>query len=387
MTLNRRDFLKTALAGTAVAGSGALAAGLADPRAAFADVTRLRSKRSLSWLILGGTAFLGPAVVEAARIRGHQITLFNRGRTNADMFPDLEKLTGDRDGGLEVLKGRRWDVVLDTSGYIPRLVDASAALLADSCRQYIFISSISVYADFTQRGLNEKSAVGTITDQEIESAKSPADVTGTNYGPLKALCEQAAQKNFPGRTCTIRPGLIVGPRDRSDRFTYWPVRVARGGEVLAPGTADTPTQVIDVRDLADFIVRCAEQKTNGVFNATSAPLELTMGELLDTCSKVSGSDAVFTWADSAFLEEMEVAAWSDMPVWVPLDGEDAGHPFIDIRRALKAGLVFRPLSETVRGTLDWWATVPQERKDKPLRAGLTPEREAEVLAKWHERHG
>lgn len=387
MTWNRRDFLKTALTTTAVAGSGAMAAGLWDPRAALADVTHLRSKRSLRWLILGGTAFLGPAVVEAARIRGHQITLFNRGRTNAEMFPDLEKLVGDRDGGLDVLKGRDWDVVLDTSGYIPRLVDASAALLADHCRQYIFISSISVYADFTQRGLNEKSAVGTIGDQEIEAAKSTADITGTNYGPLKALCEQAAQKHFPGRACTIRPGLIVGPRDRSDRFTYWPVRIAKGGEVLAPGTPDTPTQIIDVRDLADFVVRCAEERIDGVFNATSAPLELTIGEMMETCRKVAGSDATFTWADGAFLQEMEVAAWSDMPVWVPLDGEDAGHPFVDVKRALKAGLTFRPLSETVRGTLDWWAGVPQERKDKPLRAGLTPEREAEVLAKWHERHG
>lgn len=383
MPLTRRDFLKTsALVGATAAAAGAL---LPDP--ARADFTALRSSRKLKILILGGTAFLGPAVVEQARMRGHEVTLFNRGRTNADMFPDLEKLQGDRDGDLESLKGRTWDVCLDDSGYIPHMVKASAGLLAPNVKQYIFISSISVYADFSKRGLNETSPVAVLTDEQIAAAKTQKDITGENYGALKALCEQAAEAACPGRTCVIRPGLIVGPMDRSDRFTYWPVRVARGGEVLAPGTADTPTQVIDVRDLAEFIVRCIENGTLGVFNATSAPGELTIGEMLDACKRVSGSDATFTWVDKAFLDEHEVAAWSDMPVWVPLDGEEAGHPFIDVSRALKAGLVYRPISETVRGTLDWWATVPQERKDAPMRAGITAEREAELLKAWHEAHG
>jgi 2'-hydroxyisoflavone reductase len=204
---------------------------------------------------------------------------------------------------------------------------------------------------------------------------------------LKALCEQAASAAFGKKACNIRPGLIVGPRDRSDRFTYWPVRIARGGEVMVPDKPEIPTQVIDVRDLAEFIVRCFEKNTNGVFNATSPPEELTMGELFDTCRSVSGSDAAFTWVDTKFLEENEVAAWSDMPVWVPLEGDDAGHPFVNIDRGLKAGLTFRPISETVRGTLDWWDTVPQERKDKPMRSGLTAEREAELLTKWREQEG
>lgn len=383
MTLTRRDFLKT----TALAGATAAAAAASlRPGAARADFTNLRSERRLKILILGGTAFLGPALVNEARMRGHEVTLFNRGRTNADLFPDLETLIGDRDGQLEALRGRQWDACVDDSGYIPRMVKDSAELLAPNIGQYVFISSISVYADFSQRGLNETSPVATISAEDITAAKTQKDVTGANYGALKALCEQAAQAACPGKACVVRPGLIVGPLDRSDRFTYWPVRVARGGEVLAPGTPDTPTQVIDVRDLAAFIVRCLEQRTNGVFNATSAPGQLTIGEMLDSCKRVSGSDATFTWADGPWLEKQGVSAWTDMPVWVPLDGEDAGHPFIDVSRALAAGLVYRPISETVRGTLDWWQTVPQERKDAPMKAGITAEREASLLAAWHSEH-
>jgi 2'-hydroxyisoflavone reductase len=383
MTLTRRDFLKT----SALVGATAATAGALRPSPARADFTALRSSRKLKILILGGTAFLGPSVVHEARARGHEITLFNRGRTNAEMFPDLEKLQGDRDGDLVSLKDRRWDVCLDNSGYIPRMVKDSAELLAPNIGQYIFVSSISVYADFSKPGLNEASPVAIISETEVAAAKTQKDVTGANYGALKALCEQAAEAACPGRTCVIRPGLIVGPMDRSDRFTYWPVRVARGGEVLAPDAPGTVTQVMDVRDLAEFAVRCMEQGTNGVFNATSAPGELTMGEMLEACRRVSGSDATFTWADTKFLEAHEVAAWSDMPVWVPLTGEEAGHPFVDVSRALKAGLVYRPISETVRGTLDWWATVPQERKDAPLKAGITAEREAELLKAWHEANG
>jgi len=377
MTWTRRDFMKTA-----AVGAGVLTVG-----PALADFTHLRSDKRLKILILGGTAFLGPAVVHEARSRGHEITLFNRGKTNTELFPDLEKLTGDRFGDLASLEGRDWDVVIDNSGYIPSTVKDSATLLAERVKQYIFISSISVYGDFKEIGITEDSAVGVITDEEIAAAKTMRDITGANYGPLKALCEQAAEAALPGRTCNIRPGLIVGPMDRSDRFTYWPVRIARGGEVLVPDKPDVPTEIIDVRDLAAFIVKCAEDDINGVFNATSPPEELTMGELFDTCKKVSGSDAEFTWVSKEFLDENEVAAWSDMPVWVPLDGDDAGHPYVRVDRALKAGLTYRPISETVRGTLDWWTTVPQERKDKPMRSGLTAEREAELLAKWHAARG
>jgi 2'-hydroxyisoflavone reductase len=382
MTWTRRDFLKTAAAGGAVATAGALTAGRA-----LADFTPIKSKKKLRILVLGGTAFLGPATVEIARARGHEITLFNRGRTNQHLYPDLTKLKGDRFDDLTALETGEWDVCIDNSGYIPRTVKASTELLKDRVKQYIFISSISVFADFSIKGMDEKSPVGTLTEEEISAAQGMRDITGTNYGPLKALCEQANTEVFGRNACNIRPGLIVGPMDRSDRFTYWPVRISKGGEVLAPGTPDTVTQVIDVRDLAEFIVLAAEKKFGGTYNATSPAEELTMGELLETCRKVSASNATFTWADAAFLEEQEVAAWSDMPVWVPLEGEEAGHPFINVDKAVKAGLTFRPISETVRGTLDWWATVSQERKDNPMRSGLTPEREAEVLAAWHAKNG
>ncbi|MEN8006322.1 MAG: twin-arginine translocation signal domain-containing protein [Candidatus Krumholzibacteriota bacterium] len=382
MTWTRRDFLKTAAVGGAAATAGALSASQA-----FADFTPLKSKKKLKILVLGGTRFLGPAFVNEARSRGHEVTLFNRGKSNTHLYPDLVKLKGDRDGDLTALETGTWDICMDTSGYIPHMVKASAELLKGRVDQYIFISSISVYADFKERGLNEKSPVGVITDEEIATALTMKDITGLNYGPLKALCEQAVSEVFGRKACNIRPGLIVGPRDRSDRFTYWPVRIAKGGEVMVPDKPEIPTQVIDVRDLAEFIVRCCEKDINGLFNATSPPEELTMGELFDTCKSVSGSDATFTWVDTEFLEENEVAAWSDMPVWVPLKGDDAGHPFVNVDRALKAGLTFRPISETVRGTLDWWATVSQERKDKPMISGVTAEREAELLAKWHAAQG
>jgi 2'-hydroxyisoflavone reductase len=382
MSWTRRDFLKTAAVGGAVATAGVLTGGQA-----LADFTPTKSKKKLKILVLGGTRFLGPAVVNRARNRGHQVTLFNRGKSNADLYLDILQLRGDRFGDLASLEKGEWDVVIDHSGYIPHTVRDSARLLAPRAKQYIFISSISVYADFSQPGNNEKSPVGQMTDEEIAAALTMKDITGLNYGPLKALCEQEAEKAFPLRCCNIRPGLIVGPRDRSDRFTYWPVRIAKGGEVLVPDTPDVVTQVIDVRDLAEFIVHCAETNTNGVFNATSPAEELTMGELFDACKSVSGSDAEFTWVSKEFLDENEIQEWSDMPVWVHLNGPEAGHPYMDVSRAVAAGLTFRPIGETVRGTLDWWNTVPQERKDGPMRAGITAEREAELLAKWHAPQG
>ena len=375
MTITRRQFVRQTALGTAAL----MAAGSSLPQSALAAFTRLRAERRLKILILGGTAFLGPAIVNDALARGHEVTLFNRGRTNPHLYPDLEKIVGDRKVSHDALKGRQWDVVIDTSGYYPRVVREAAAALAGNVGQYIFISTISVYGDFSIKGLNEKSAVAKLTDETTE------EVTGETYGGLKALCEQAAETAMPGRACNIRPGLIVGPMDRTDRFTYWPVRIARGGEVLVPDRPETVTQVIDVRDLAEYVVRCAERQTCGVFNCTSPSGELTMGEIFTACKDVSGSDATFTYADGDWLEKQGVHSWSDMPVWSPLEGAEAGHPFIDVTRALNTGLLFRPITETVRDTLDWWATVPQERKDGPMRSGLTAEREAEVLALWHGR--
>ena len=370
----RRAVLKgLALAAPAVALPGSIPALLA------AEEKPAATAGGRSLLVLGGTMFLGPEVVEAALARGWTVTLFNRGKTNPQLFPDLEKLHGDRDpakgDGLKALEGRRWDAVVDTSGYVPRHVQASAALLAPGAKQYLFVSTISVYADNSKPGADESAAVGTLKDPTVEK------VDGETYGPLKALCEQAAEKAMPGRTTIVRPGLIVGPGDPSDRFTYWPVRVAKGGEVLAPGTPQDPTQFIDVRDLGAWIVLLLEKNRTGVYNATGPKEPLPMGELLASCKRVSGSDATFTWVPATFLEAQQVAPWSDMPVWVPPVGDMAGFARVGIARATAAGLTFRPVDDTVRDTLAWWRTVPEERRAK-LRAGLGAAREAEVLAAW-----
>lgn len=372
MTLDRRDFLRVSAA--------VLAAGALLPGTAGAAFTRVRADRRLRLLVLGGTRFLGPALVEEALARGHEVTLFNRGKSDTEVFRDLEQLRGDRDGQLDALRGRRWDAVIDTSGYIPRHVTDSATLLAEAVDHYVFISTISVYGDWNEVGLSEASAVGTLDDPASE------ELNEVTYGPLKALCEQAAEAAMPGRVWNVRPGLIVGPRDRSDRFTYWPVRVRRGGEVLAPHGPGEQVQVIDVRDLGQWLVRGVEQRVTGVMNAISPPGELTMGELLESCRAVTGSEATFTWVHRDWLAARDVASWSDLPCWIPTDVE-ASVGTVRVDRALAAGLRFRPLRETVRDTLAWWETVPAERREQPLRSGLEAEREAALLADWHRDRG
>ncbi len=329
-------------------------------------------------LILGGTVFLGRHLVEAALARGHEVTLFNRGQHNPDLFPDVEKLRGNRDGDLAVLRGRTWDAVVDTCGYIPRIVRASAELLAGAVRHYTFISSLSVYADARQAGIDESGAVGKLEDETVE------EITGETYGPLKALCEQAAERAMPGRVLNVRPGLIVGPHDPTDRFTYWPVRVSRGGDVLAPGRPGRVVQFIDVRDLAEWIVRAVEANLTGVYNAVGPDHALSMGYVLDQCKSVSGSNARFVWVDETFLTEAGITPWSEMPLWIPESApESVGFFAFDCRKAISAGLTFRPPTDTIRDTLAWDATRPA---DRDWRAGLKPEREAELLAAWWKRH-
>lgn len=329
-------------------------------------------------LIVGGTVFLGRATVEAAQARGHEITLFHRGKHNPDIFPDVERILGDRYENLDRLDGRKWDAVIDTCGYFPRIVKMSAERLADKTDHYTFISSISVYANFDKAGMNEDGPLGTLEDPTIE------EVTAESYGPLKVLCEQAAEQAMPGRVLNIRPGLIVGPHDPSDRFTYWPLRVAKGGDVLAPVKPDIAVQLIDVRDLAEWNIRMIEAGKTGVYNATGPDYVLTLGAVLEECKTVSGSDANFVWADEKFLIEAGVAPWSEMPLWVPIS-EGAGFSAIDCSRAIAEGMTFRPQSETTRDTLAWAQTRPA---DYALRAGISPEKEQEVLAKWRsEPHG
>jgi 2'-hydroxyisoflavone reductase len=329
-------------------------------------------------LVLGGTLFLGRAVVKAALGRGDEISIFTRGQTNADLFgEEVEQLRGDRDGDLSALERRSWDAVVDTSGYVPRVVGASARLLAPRVSHYVFVSSISVYRDFS-RGPDESSAVETPEDPASEDVQA-------HYGGLKALSERQVEEAFPGRAAIVRAGLIVGPWDPTDRFTYWVTRVASGGEVLAPGKPERRIQFIDARDLAEWMLRLADDRVSGTFNATGPEPRPTMGELLETAWKVSGSDARIVWVDDSFLLENSVGQWIELPLWVA-EPEWQGLLQADVSRALAAGLTFRPLEETVRATLEW-ARSPDGRRPPKTgiqvpKPGLEPEREAELLAAW-----
>ncbi|MDI9237348.1 NAD-dependent epimerase/dehydratase family protein [Lysobacter sp. LF1] len=369
---DRRQFLSAALAGAALLG---LPAG-----------ARERAPRPLKLLVLGGTGFLGPHFVDAALARGHTLTLFNRGKTNPTKFEGrkgVETLHGDRKTDMTALEGKReWDAVLDTSAYIPADVTRSATLLAPRVKQYMVISSISVYAKNDVPNADESAAVAQLADPTV------TEVTGDTYGGLKALCEKAAEAAMPGRVTVVRPGLIVGPGDTTDRFTYWPARADRGGEILAPGTAADPIQCIDVRDLAAFLLHLIEQRNVGTFNADAPAGKLSMGDLVETSRSVArdmGAPAsTVTWVSADFLETNKASPWQDLPVWIPAQGEYAGFGRTSVAKAQAAGLTYRPLRETVRDTLAYWRSLPAERRAKP-KAGLSPQREAELLAAWHAR--
>jgi 2'-hydroxyisoflavone reductase len=314
-------------------------------------------------LVLGGTKFLGRAVVDEALARRYEVTLFNRGQTNPELFPRAEKLRGDRSEDLAALRGRDWDAVIDPSGYVPADVRASAEALADAVEHYLFVSSISVYADVS--GANDEES------PLAELGDLPADrllEDYANYGALKALCEAAVAEVFAERYANVRPGLIVGAHDPTGRFTYWPHRVARGGEVLAPAPPERKVQFVDVRDLASWLLDLCERRVTGTLNATHPGRP--WGEVLETCREVAGSDASFVWVPEAVLLEHEVGQWMELPLWIA-DEDALGMHLADVSRALEAGLVFRPLPETVRETLDLARPVDG--------VGLAPEREAELL--------
>jgi nucleoside-diphosphate-sugar epimerase len=317
-------------------------------------------------LLLGGPRFLGRAVTDAALAVGHELTFFNRGATAPERYPEVERLVGDRAGDLDALRGRSWDAVIDTCGYLPDVVRASAMALAGS-GAYCFVSSISVYRDFTSVN-DESSALAELGDLAAD------EVTNESYGPLKALCEDVVRDAFGPRAVVVRPGLIVGPHDPTGRFTYWPHRIARGGEVLAPAPPESPTQVIDVRDLGTWIVQLCARGVSGTYNATHPGV--SREHLLDTCRRVASSDAEITWVSPKFLVEHEVGAWMELPLWL-VDPAFEYADRVDVSRALEEGLTFRPLEDTVRATLD--------RAEPTEGAGLRPEREAELLAAWHGR--
>ena len=314
-------------------------------------------------LILGGTKFLGRAIAESALARGHDLTLFTRGRTNPELFPEAEHLHGDRAEDLSALEGRRWEAVVDTSGYVPHVVRASAELLSPATEHYTFVSSISVYPEFAEV-VHEETPLVELADGQPADKLMP---DFANYGALKALCEREVVEAYAGRALTVRAGLIVGPHDGTGRFTYWPHRIARGGEVLAPGPPERPVQFVDVRDLAEWIVDASEQRLTGAFNATSEPYAFA--------DVVAGADV--TWVDDGFLLEREVGEWMELPLWIAhTPGQERFHE-VATTKAHACGLRHRPLAETSAATLAEAETVDG--------VGLTPDREADLLREWHAR--
>ncbi|HEY6644626.1 NAD-dependent epimerase/dehydratase family protein [Povalibacter sp.] len=362
--MNRRQAMKfgaATLAASVIGGS------------AFAETKPLRV------LILGGTGFIGPHFVSSLREAGHKLTLFNRGKRNPGLFPDVETLHGDRHGQLDALKNRDWDVVIDNSGFLPKDVKLSADLLKGHTQYYLFISSISAYANLTPPGIDE--------DYKLASLSAPdSEDINKDYGALKALCEQAVEATYGSACSIVRPSYIVGPGDTSDRFTYWPVRTARGGEMLVPGTARDPVQFIDVRDLADFVRVCVEQRIPGRYNACNPPGCVTMGDVVETAKRLTRADTRFTWVDPAFVEKQKLVDSNELPIWAPPTGEYAGTALVSSARAVARGMRFREVSTTIADTLAWHSQRPAEQQKK-LRAGLTPEREAELLKLWHASHG
>ncbi len=387
MSINRRNFIKTS-----AAAGGALALGVAgcsEPQdtqlAASAPApTSPATNQALRILVLGGTGFIGPKVVDYALAQGHEVTIFNRGRSNTHLFPEVEKLVGDRDGNLEALKGRQWDGVIDNSGYIPRHVHDSAELLRGNVGRYLFTSSVAAYADFPRPGLNEDHSGATIDDPTRE------DLSMETYGAFKILCENSVRAAFGDDATIVRPGYVVGPGDTSDRWTYWPVRVDRGGEMIAPGSPQDPIQIIDVRDLAGFMIRLIENHTSGTYNGVGPQAPIPFGEMLEIARTVSGADATLTWVDPEFLLQHKLA----FPVWgAPEVAKGAPHAPLPTRhnihqvsteRSVAAGLTYTSVSDTTRDTLEWWKTLTPERQSN-TRAFVDPAREAEVLAAWHER--
>jgi 2'-hydroxyisoflavone reductase len=375
MRLTRRNLLALAILAT----SGMAAPG----QLAFAADNSKRSDKQLRILILGGTGFTGPYQVRYALARGHRVTLFNRGKQPIAWPGEVEELIGDRNSGdLKALEGREWDVCIDNPTTLPFWVRDAGHILHGKVKQYIFISTVSVYAE-DDKPADESAPVARYAGKDpmaetVESLR--ADISGL-YGPLKAVSEQEAEKQFPGVTTVIRPGLIVGPGDGSDRFTYWPVRLSRGGEVLAPGDGSDSVQFIDARDLAEWTIRMAESRTTGTFNATGPEHVMQMRDMLTVIAKAVHADVRLAWVPADFLEAQKVAPWGDMPVWVPGQGDSAGFAKRSIRNALAKGLTFRPLETTAADTLAWFKQQAPERQAK-LRAGLSPAREAEVLALW-----
>lgn len=377
MKYSRRHLMQLSLAALTAMGTG--------ERTMAAAAKPSGPRKRLRILILGGTGFIGPPQVRYALARGHTVTVFNRGKNSESLPKGVEELIGDRStGDLKSLQGREWDVCIDNPTTLPSWVRDAGAVLRGKVQQYIFISTISAYAD-NNKAENESAPLATYEGKDaMAETQESLHANPALYGPLKALSEQEASRCFPGATTIIRSGLIVGPGDSSDRFTYWPVRLSQGGEVLAPGDGTDPVQFIDVRDLSEWIIRMAESSTTGTFNATGPADRLSMQEMLRLISSAIHSTAHVSWASAAFLDAQDVSAWRDMPVWVPGTGETAGFARRDITKAKAAGLTYRALADTAVDTLAWFKQQPAGRQAQ-LKAGITAEREATLLELWKAR--
>ena len=384
---SRREFIRT----VSVAGAAVGIGGLAGPALRAVRAAEGKAARPLEILVLGGTGQTGPHLVEQLLARGHTVTLFNRGNRSEELFPDVECLIGDRNApdGLEALEdaiaeGRTWDIAIDIWPSHPNLVDASAKALQGHVDHYMFVSTISVYADHSKPDMDE-------SDTTAEAPENWRDLEFSMelYGAFKAECENRVRHFFPDNHTIFRPGLIIGPRDFSYRGVYWPVRVRQGGEVLAPGDGRDVIQVIDGRDLTAFEVMCMEKGVTGTFNVVGPhPRDpLTIGKLLESCKIASESDATFTWVPAEFLASQNVGPWMNMSCWIPAEGEYAGFGSRNIDKAVKAGLTFTPIDTTMRDTLAWYDTLGDEQRESlsARGVGVSPEREAEVLEAWHER--
>ena len=390
MSSTRREFLRRSAAAAGAFGLGVV------PRFALGEqdeswATHGRAAKPLNILIIGGTGFTGPEQVDYALSRGHRVTLFNRNKTRPDMFKGkVEQLIGDLNSDTSALQGKKFDAVIDNPTTAPAWVRNVAQYMKGNTGHYIFISTISVYPDNSTPNADETAST-TPMPEGLDPYTLERQNWGRYYGALKSRSEKEVQEDYPGMFTIIRPGLIVGPLDPSDRFTYWPVRVAKGGEVLAPGSPNDVTQFIDARDLAEWTIRMAEKGPRdggGIYNATGPRTPLQMGDFLAHCKSVTGSDARFTWVPWSFLQEQKVRAWRDMPIVVPPDGETAGFSRRNIERAVAKGLTFRPLDVTIKDTLEWNKTRSQEQRDKldaGAIAGIPPQREQEVLTAWHAR--
>ncbi len=325
----------------------------------------------LKVLILGGTTFLGPHLIQELQQKGHEVTIFSRGNQSVG-FSNVEKLQGDRDGNIEALRGRTWDAVIDTSGHLPRIVRDSSSLLSNSTKHYTFISTIGVYQDFYTQNIDESYPVAKLDNEKDE------EITEKTYGALKATCEKIIQHYFLNHCLIIRPGLIVGPLDPTERFSYWPIRVIKGGEILAPGSPNQLIQFIDVRDLAKWIVTMVEHQTTGTYNATGPATPLSFEQFLKVCQRSSDNSSSLTWVSEDFLIKHQIQDWVELPLWLSYKRNMPGFLNVNINKARQAGLSFRPLSETLSAIIAW----DTRRESKKGQIGLNPEKEQTLLNLW-----